>query len=325
MAINLPDLKRRLQALLNDPNLVEEYIRSYGPGIDIKNIKAIKEKNSRTRLCREEALDGKDPMFEIFVTCPICNRENITCYELRAKSQQIQQDIFLIPSYQGANGYGTIDYTFLAVTVCPRCLFASPDKKDFIRQSTGTVGEKKSQLTNNAIITLQEKIGERKGILKRISEPESYFRRPRSYDAAVDSYRLAISRAKVEAWYELPNAMYKMGAYSLRMAKILKQSGEDHTVLIKDGLRNFEDAFRTSNCPSEDIEMQVLYEIVALLLNQGEHNKANNYLAVFTNLKNNRKLEMASNPQLNCNTIDKWMDRAKRLWEDRDDPGCFEF
>ena len=41
MAIDVVEVKRRLNALLNDVNLVNEYIRQFGPSIDIKNIKAV--------------------------------------------------------------------------------------------------------------------------------------------------------------------------------------------------------------------------------------------------------------------------------------------
>lgn len=319
MAIDVAEIKRRLHALLNDGNLVNEYIRQFGPSIDIKHIKSIKDAKAKSLSAAEEGT-GDDPIFEIQVICPVCNRENIECYELRAKSQQILKNKFLVPRYEGMSGFKTVDYTFLAVTVCPRCLFASPDKKDWSRPEN----EAKSQLSANIIMTLQEKIGERKALLKSISGIEHYFKRPRGTEAAIASYNLATARAHVEAFYEQPYSMYKLGAYSLRSAKIIKDTGSDNREVLREALGFFEEAFRMSNCPSEEIEMQVIYTIAALCLKLGDPAKANSYLGVFSNLHNGRVIEMKDNPKLNCIIIDKWHDKAKQLWEDRDMPDLFK-
>jgi uncharacterized protein (DUF2225 family) len=319
MAIDVSEVKRRLHALLNDSNLVNEYIRQYGPTIEIKHIKILKEAKSKTLVAPEEG-DGDDPIFEIKLICPVCNRENIPCYELRAKSQQILKNKFLVPSYQGASGYKTTDYSFLSVTVCPRCLFASPDKKDWSRQES----DSKSQLPGNVIMTLQERIGERKAILKSVSDVEGYFKRPRTIDAVIAGYNLAKARASVEAFYEQPYSLYKMGAYTLRIAKIVKDTGSDNREILREALGYYEETFRTSNSPSEEIEMQVIYSIVALCLKLEDPKKANSYLGVFTNLLNDRVREMKDNPKLNTILIGKWSDRAKQLWEDRDMPDLFK-
>jgi len=324
MTIDVVEVKRRLVALLNDPNLVNEYVRQYGPSIDIKNIKALKERKARKMRNTDDPETGEDPIFEINVRCPVCNQDEIPCYELRAKSQQILQNKFLVPVYRGASGYRTLDYTLLAVTVCPRCLFASPDKKDFNRQATAGVGEVKTQLTSNCIMTLQEKIGERKALLKAVADYSAYFKRPRFDDAAVDSYRLAMARANVEAWYEQPYSYYKLGSYALRIAKIIKDAEGDNREVLKEALQYFEEAFRTSNCPSEEIEMQVLYVIVALYIKMGEFRKANSYIGVYSNLRNTRNAEMRQNPALNTVAIDKWSDKAKYLWEERENADFFK-
>jgi uncharacterized protein (DUF2225 family) len=317
MTIDVAEVKRRLLVFLNDQNLVNEYIRQFGPTIDIKNIKAIKEAKSAALQSEGTESVGNDPIYDMYVKCPVCNREDITRYELRAKSQQITQNKFLVPIYNGAASYRTFDYTMLAVTVCPRCLFASPDKKDFIRMGITRQNENKSQLTGNILMTLQEKIGERKSLLKTGCDPASYFGRSRTREATIDSYRLSTARAKVEAWYEQPYSLYKLGAYSLRIAKIMRDAKLDNSAFLKEALNYNEEAFKTSNCPSEEIEMQVIYTIVALYLKLGDQKKANSYISVFTNLKNARLAEMRDNSKLTTTTIDKWADKAKYLWEDR--------
>lgn len=324
MGIDIAEVKRRLLALLKEQVLVDDYLNQYGPSIDIKHIKEIKERHLKLTTSEQDNLPGEDPIFSISVKCPVCNMEGIQSHELRAKSQQILQNKFLVPIYVGASGFKTVDYTLLAVTVCPRCLFASPDRKDFGRQDISTHTDQKSQLTANTIASLQEKIGERKTLLKNVTNYEDYFKRPRTYDAVIDSYRLSLSRAKVESWYEQPYAFYKLGAYSLRIAKILKDTSADNQAILKEALFYFEEAFRTSNCPSEEIEMQVIYLISALNLKAGDQKKANSYIGVFNNLHNTRAAEMRTNPRLNTVTIDKWLDRAKTLWEDRDMEDLFK-
>ena len=323
MTIDVTEVKRRLQVFLNDQNLVNDYIRQFGPSIDPKNIKAIKESKSSALQSGEAAAVGNDPLYEILVKCPVCNKDQIPRFELRAKSQQVTQNKFLVPLYDGAPPYRTVDYTLFTVTVCPRCLFASPDKKDFIHASVAGQGENKSQITSNILMTLQEKIGERKAVLKPQCDCEAYFNRQRTREASIDSYRLAMSRAKVEAWYEQPYSLYKLGAYALRIAKITKDAHLDNREHLREALAYFEEAFKGSNCPSEDIEMQVIYTIVALNLKLEDQKKANSYIGVFSNLQTTRKAEMRDNPKLSTAVIDRWTDKAKFLWEDRDRDDLF--
>jgi uncharacterized protein (DUF2225 family) len=317
MAIDVVEVKRRLLSLLNDANLVNEYLRQYGPTLDIKHIKSLKDMRAKVSSLADEGT-GQDPIYEIKLTCPVCGIEDITCCEPRAKSQQIIKNKLLVPSYAGASGFKTVDYTLIAVTVCPRCLFASPDKKDWTR------AEEKTQLPANVVMTLQEKIGERKAILRAVTDIKAYFCRPRSADAAIVSYQLAMSRARVEAWYEQPYALYKLGAYALRIAKIVKDTGGDNREALREALGFFEESFRTSNSPSEEIEMQIIYTIVALNLRLGDQKKANSYIGVFTNLHNSRAIEMKQDPKLQTILIDRWADKAKFLWEDRDREDLFK-
>jgi len=318
------EVKRRLLALMNDQSLVDEYISRFGASIDIKHIKEIKENRTRIPDPVEEDEIGEDPLFEIPVKCPVCEYGNISCLELRAKSQQILQNKFLVPVYTGANGFRTVDFTLHAVTVCPKCLFASPDRKDFGRHDISIHSDVKSQLSANCLVSIYEKLDERKALIKFCGNYEQYFKRPRSIEAAIDSYLLSMSRAKMEAWYEHPYALYKLGAYALRIAKILKDAKKDNTHYLKDALGYFEEAFKTSNCPSEEIEMQVIYCITVLYLKLGDQKKANSFIGVFNNLHNTRIEEMRTKSGLTAATIDKWADRAKYLWEDRDSEDLFK-
>jgi uncharacterized protein (DUF2225 family) len=323
MTQNIVEVKRRLLVILHDSNLVNDYIREFGATIDIKNIKTFKEKIAKAA---KVAIvnTGNDPVFIIKLKCPVCGQDNIECSELRAKSQKVTMSTFLVPLYEGAMGYSTLNYMLEAVTVCPKCLFASPDKKDFIRIEIGSHSETKSQLPANVITTLAEKTGERQALLNLVGDYSNYFKRPRMEAAAIASYRLAMMRAHVEAWYEQPYSFYKLGSYVLRIARIVKEAGENQLEFLKEATGFLDEAFRTSNCPSEEIEMQVIYLLVALNLRIGDQAKAGSFLSVFSNLKGARLTEMKADPALTTVCIDKWNAKGKLLWEDRDSIHLFE-
>lgn len=290
MTINAAEIKKRLFLVFRDDAKVLEYLRRYGPVIEAPFVNEFNHEVA-LRSCRREQNDGEgdDPIFTISFVCPVCGQTGISGYELRAKSQAVSQNRFLVPLYKGAGGYRTVDFTLLSVTVCPRCLFASPDKKDFSRPATDKTNEIKSALTSNIIITLQEMIGERRRMLSGITNYAAYFNRPRIDQAAIDSYRLAIARAKTEAWHDLPYAYYKQGSYALRIAKIMKDGKKNNLEILRTALSCFEESFRRSECPAEDIEIQLLYLIVALSVKLGEARKAKIYTSSYKNLYVNNK------------------------------------
>ena len=43
---------------------------------------------------------SNDPIFEIKVKCPVCNKKDITSYQLKAKSQDVEFNKFLVPKYK---------------------------------------------------------------------------------------------------------------------------------------------------------------------------------------------------------------------------------
>jgi uncharacterized protein (DUF2225 family) len=284
------------------------------------------EFTKRSKRREQSNEEGDDPIFTLTFSCPICGQTDITGYELRAKSQAISQNKFLVPIYKGTHGYRTVDYTLLSVTVCPRCLFASPDKKDFSRLATDKSGEVKSQLTSNLIISLQEKIGERKRMLSGISDFKAYFERPRTDQAAIDSYRLAQLRAKVETWHDIPYSYYKQGSYALRIAKIMKESGKENGEFLQAALSSFEESFRQSECPQEEVEIQVLYLIVALSAKLGKPRAAKIYTGAYKNLFVNNKERQAKPTTENTATpaqISFWKDKIEFVRDSLDDPEFF--
>ncbi|MDR0305635.1 MAG: DUF2225 domain-containing protein [Chitinispirillales bacterium] len=323
---NDTEVKRRLLILMKDIGLVNEYIKRYGYTINVKYIKEIKDRASGNAYVEPEAVqeEGEDPIFETLVNCPVCGRNKIVRYELRAKSQQMQQTVLLVPIYSGAKGYKTADYTRDAVTVCPDCLFASPDKKDFCFPSVTGKGEEKSALPSSVISDLKGKTDDRKILLAPLTKFENYFKKPRTTDVVIDSYKLAMARAQAEAWFEQPYSFFKLGSYALKIAHLQKAGKADDTETLTEALRYFEEAYRKSNCPNEDIELQCLYTIIALKIRLNDYTSANSYLTAFSKLISERNEEMKTKPNLNTNCIEKWQDKSRYLWEERENPDLFE-
>jgi len=326
MPVDVKEVKRRLQILLNDENLVAEYIRRFGPVIDIKHIKLIKENDQATESSSADGIGqmGDDPIFEVKIICPVCGHDKIISHELKAKAQQIQENRLLQQEYIGALGHKTVDYDFLAVSVCPRCLFASPDRKDFsgINKITGKTTI--SQIQPNVILKLQELIGERKALLDGISDPEAFFKRPRKSEAAIMSYRLASLRAKVEAYFELPNSLYKLGFYHIKIAKIMKKRHEDDAPALREAMDYLVECFKNSDASGEVAEYRVLYCIVAILIRLGEAKKAHPYVAVFDKIRTELNAKSKTDPKVSLTFIDSWLNKTKVLWEDRERDDLFK-
>ncbi len=268
-------------------------------------------------------LSDQDPVFESTVNCPICGHTGIINYELRAKSQQVVQTVFLVPVYSGSSGYKTVDYTRLAVTVCPMCLLASPDKKNFNYPSFTGNKEEPSSLQASVIISLKEKIEEHKLLLPDALGNADYFKRERSAQVAIQSYRLAMARAAVEAELQQPYSYFKMGSYALKIAYIMKCEGQDDTGPLTEALGLFKTCYEKSECPSDELEMQVVYLIVVLFIRLGDFTNANSYLNAFAKLKTDRLEAMKKNPSLNTKWIEKWEDKARYMWEERENPKYF--
>ena len=326
MPVDTKEVKRRLVLLLKDENLVGDYIRRFGPVIDMKNIKLIKE-GEASGDTRGEEMDiskGEDPIFELKLTCPVCSNNNITSYELKAKSQQIVENKLLQQEYIGAMGHRTVDYDFLAVSLCPRCLFASPDRKDFVNKNKISGGTIPSQIPPNVVLTLQEKIGERKALVEGIANVEEFLKRPRKSEAAILSYKLAAVRAKIEAFYELPNSLYKLGFYFLKIAKIMKKRKEEDAPALKEALEYFLECFKNSNASGEVAEYRIIYCIVALYLRLGEPKKAHPYIGVLDKIRGELNAKSKADPKINVAFVDTWLNKVKILWEDREREDLFK-
>src|SRR5690606_17285833 len=137
-------VRKKLEVLLKDEDLVNKYLRVYGPRLDMANIAKLKQDQFKPG--PEGGMGEKDdPTYQIKLKCPVCSQSDIFCYEIKAKSLTSTLDRFLAPRYQAVKPFRNVNFSLFSVTVCPTCLFASPDKRDFITFSVQVNSENKSQ------------------------------------------------------------------------------------------------------------------------------------------------------------------------------------
>src|SRR4051812_13794663 len=316
-------VRKKLEVLLKDDALVEKYLRVFGPRLDMGNITKLKQEQIQATSAQGTPGDKDDPTYRIMVKCPICNQAEITCYELKAKSLTSALDKFQVPRYTGVKPFRSLNYSLFAVTVCPSCLFASPDKRDFLTFSVQARTENKSQLSPFVLDELRKRIDERKKIVPA-NDIAAYFSHPRSIEAGIASYRLAIHRAQAEASLETPLAWYKAGMYGLKIALLLRDTGKDDEKALKESADNLSKSFRNSELKHPELEYQLLYTLAALYLRLGDETQCQSYMGVLDKWKSELAKAALTDPKVNTTHVEKWLDKAKDLWTDRKDPDLWK-
>lgn len=316
-------VRKKLEVLLKEGSLVDLYLRTYGPRIDMNYVAKVKQAQQKQG-GEGTGGDKDDPTYQIKVKCPVCNQNDIVCLELKAKSLTTTLDRFCAPRYQGVKGFRPLNYTLEAVTVCPVCLFASPDKRDFVTFSVQTRSENKSQLGPFVLDELRKKVEERKMMVAPVSDHSSHFRHPRGVDAAIHSYRLAVHRALVEAALETPLAWYKAGMYGLRIALMLRDAGKDDAAVLKDSVGYLAKSFRNSELKSPEAEYQLLYTLAALYLRLDDQTQCQAFMGVLDRIKSELGKKGQEDPSVNTSHVEKWLEKAKDLWTDREQPDLWK-
>ena len=335
-------IKSKLKLLLKDDKLVKIYIDKFGEVINITNIKKVKADNAELTDLPPLALDpsetelnngsknkkavGDDPIYENLVTCPICNNTTVKSYNLKAKSQIIEDTPLLIHHYRGISKYRKVNFNLLQTIVCPQCLFASPDPKDFTKVNSITERITKSQLLvqTNLLTAIRESKNSREEILGKPVESYNDFLRPRDENTAITAIRLSIARAKLEVEFDFPFSYFKVGSYYLKIADIQKSMGKDNLESIKEAARMFEAAVTESNCPKLEVELEALYLAIVTNIVIDQKNEAAGYIKLFKDLKTEFEEKLKENPRSmdlkkDFSSVDKWEKRAQTAWSYRDE------
>jgi len=333
----------RLKMLLKDDNLVEAYIKKHGEVINITNIKAIKEENKPDDLAAElsalnvtsnraDAVEvGDDPLYESVLICPVCHERHVVSYNLRAKSQFVEESVFLVPIYSGVGKYRKDHFSKLQTTVCQSCLFASPDPKDFTKYVEYTERTVESQLKvhNKMLMYLKDNKIDRVNRLAELNLTQPSFLRPRTVEIAIAAIHLSIYRAEIEQKFDLPNTFYKRGSYFLRIAQLQKDAGLDNIEALTNARDMMSSAVLQSDCSLFDVEMQALYLTIALNIKLGHKDELGGYIKMIKDIERTVTDEYTENPVVKYKkklaTMEKWEKRSKTAIEYRDDESYWKF
>jgi hypothetical protein len=240
---------------------------------------------------------------------------------LKSKSQQVLTDKFGMPTYRAVGKYKVVDYNLISVTVCPQCLFASPDKKDFItRDPAARSREIPARLHQGELAAILAAADDRATWLasQNLDAMSDLLPRTRTPQAGLASYELAIQRAKIEFARNVPFSAYKMAGYSLKKAVIRRTYEMDEAEELAKALKFYLQCFERSNAPGFQYEGMVLYQIIALALRTGQMELAGSYLGVLDRSK--MRLEAGKEDPQVVSTFLRWYNAAREIWSDRENP-----
>jgi len=318
-------VRRRLKIMLGTDKLVEEYIKQYGFRIDmtkIKTMRSVTEKVLDIAAATETAAD--DPVFTVFLKCPSCYMTNLPSYELKAKSLQVMTDKFGMPHYRAMGRYKVIDFNLLSVTVCPQCLFASPDKRDFIGRDPARNREIPPRLHQGELAAILAVADDRNNWLagQNLDAMNDLLPRTRSAQAGIACYDLAIQRAEIEFKRNVPFSAYKVAAYTLKQATIAGTYQIDPTPFYVKALKGYLTCFERSNAPGFNYEGQVLYQVIALALKLNQMEIAGSYIGVLDRSK--MRVESGNVEPAISQAFTRWYNAAREIWADRENPDLWE-
>ena len=329
-APDLDEVRRRLAILFNQNQaMVERYIQVHGPKISIKAIQEIREEVGSTPppvvpvVLSAPDGDGLDPnlespVFTIEVECPCCHKKEIPHRDLRASSMSIKNDAFLAPAYFPVGKFQKLNFLTVNVTVCPRCLFASPDKKDFIQFNRTTRQNIQSQISPGILSEIQDTMAERQELVELSRLGNDFTKCPRTLQLGALSYKLAEQRAKVESESKQPFAILKRANYWTRVALLQRQAGIDDTQALEHALTQYKEAFYRTDFPNPNSEFQACFIIFSIQLRFGLVKEARDYIGVMEQSK--KAVSERKDAAAALQALEQWLGMAKGRWDDRENP-----
>jgi len=314
--------------MLGSDALVETYIGQFGYRVDGQKVEALKAEHAAVKQAAiddspsgESAAD--DPAFTVFLKCPACYLAHIPSHDLKAKSLQVLTDRFGMPHYHKTARFQAVDFNLLSVTICPQCLYASPDKRDFIARDPARGGEIPARLHQGDLAAILAAADERSNWIaeQKLDIYQDLMVRTRTPSAGIAAYELAILRARIEFSRNVPFSIYKMGGYTLKQATIAFTYEMDPLPWYEKALQHYLTCFERSNAPGFQFDGQVLYLIIALAVRMGNFDVAGSYLGVLDRTKS--RVEVANIDAQTRQIFDRWYLSAREIWSDRENPDLF--
>lgn len=266
-----------------------------------------------------------NPIMTAMVTCPVCDRDDVIFYSLKAKSLASKQNVFSIPIYLDTPKYMYVDYNDYTFSVCPDCFFTSVNKKEFIFIDSITGIKNKTVLLPKVLQHWKENPKEVEDVLIDNFVDANAYKEPRTDEGIISSIKLAIYKTGLEIKYKIPYSYLRRGKIYLKLfytsRKLYKKDNED---ILKLALEDFEYVFKESDFPDISYEYELLYLIAAIYMRLGDETKATSYLKVFDQTKGEILQKAKADPKINTTEVVKWLTRARNLWQDRSDNNVWE-
>jgi len=266
------------------------------------------------------------PLIVYTVKCPVCEYEEVKCHTLKAKTLPMRHNVIEVPIYEENPKFHFVDFNELQFTVCPMCFFVGSNKNDF--QSEDPISRQFKESTSDRRIlkywnTNRDKIVQ---TYKSSSIKPENFENPRTPEAVLLSYRLAIFKAKLEIQAKIPFAYFKRAHRFLRYYSMcMHYTNTADNELLKKTVADLEQVFLLSDFPDPVHEFEVCYLVVACSIKLQDEEKAGEWIKVLELTKADLAGKAKENPKVPAQECAKWSQKAKDLWANRNDESIWVF
>lgn len=269
---------------------------------------------------KEATQSASSPLLVFEVECPICYSGKIKYYSLKAKTLPSRPNVFEVPVYEESPKFTHVDFNELTHTVCYHCFYTSSKKSDFNYLDPHTQIRSYSETNKKIIDHWQNNSKEIEHVLLDCFINADSFIHPRTSEGVIASYKLAIYKATLEILYKIPFNNYKRAKQYLKLYYLHNMYYKNFNVeyLIK-AAEDLEEVFRTSDFPEKSFEFEVCYLLVAIYIRLSEDGKAGSFIKTLDQSKGEMVAKAKDNPDINLQDINKWLSKAKNLWQSRTD------
>lgn len=261
------------------------------------------------------------PLLVFDLECPICFNVKIKNYALKAKTLPSRPNVFEVPVYEESPKFSHVDFNELTQTVCYHCFYTGSKKSDFNYVDPHSQIRSYSEANKKIIEHWQKNPKEIENVLMDCFINASSFTHPRTSEGVIASYKLAIYKAGLEILYKIPYGNFKRAKLYIKLYYLhnMYYKNFNKEYLIK-AAEDLEEVFRTSDFPEKSYEFEVCYLLVAINTRLGEDGKAGSYIKALDQSKGELAGKAKDNPNINLQDINKWLSKAKNLWQSRTDP-----
>lgn len=261
------------------------------------------------------AVEGNNSILARAVACPFHEEAvTFTQYTLRSGRIRTETDILDITQYvEPLRGADFCDFNLLAVSVCPKCLFAT-NNPDYFRRPN----EPKHKPHEFDEATWAAVVGgaEQRRASVGAALDEAFFTHTRSKDGAVLSYRLAMQCSELlykANKLQFPIELVRAANHHLRLGQFIKQGGGGDAKVRGEfavAFKQLQEAFAIVQGPPF---FKAAYQLAVLAIYLHEDKQAMQYINRLQLIDREGKVS----PE-HKTALQSYLGRAQTAWQDRD-------